>query len=203
MQTLTPTHLVDLLPRPSERNRLLLWNASVVAAAVAVTAVCAQVSIPLGFTPVPLTLQTFAVLLSGAALGPRRGALAQALYWCVGAVGLPVFSDGSGGWDAASGATFGYLAGFVLAAVTVGWLSGRGNDRNVVSSLSAMVLATSLIYVCGALWLSRSLGIPLATGERNAISLGVAPFLAGDAIKVLAASLVAPGVWALAQPRTK
>jgi len=202
VQTVTPSHLVDLLPRPAGRNSLLAWNAVVIAVAVLFTAACAQVSIPLGFTPVPLTLQTFAVLLSGAVLGPRRGAASQAAYWAVGALGAPFYSAGEGGWDAATGATAGYLAGFVVAAFVAGWMSERGNDRNFVTSLSTMVFASAVIYACGAVWLSWSLGIPVANGERNAIALGVAPFLPGDALKIVAASAVAPGLWALAYSGT-
>src|SRR5690606_9926368 len=101
------------------------------------TALAAQVVIPVPGSPVPVTLQTFAVLVTAAALGSARGALAQLVYLAAGVVGMPVFADGKGGFDAVFGATGGYLLGFVLAAYVVGWLSQRGADRKVASTALA------------------------------------------------------------------
>jgi biotin transport system substrate-specific component len=114
----------------------------------------------------------------------------------LGAIGLPFYASATGGWERATGATFGYFIGFVLASGIVGWFADRRNDRNYITSLSSLVFASSIIYACGALWLSHSLNIPLAQGEGSAIELGVSPFLVGDAIKIALAATVAPLGWA-------
>jgi len=195
MLTTTPATLIDILPRPARRETVVVRDAVLVVAATLFTAASAQVSIHLGFTPVPLTLQTFAVLVSGAALGMKRGAASQLLYWACGAAGLPFYANGAGGWKTATGATFGYLVGFVVAAAIVGHLAERGHDRNVLTSLSSMVFSSVVIYTLGSLWLAHSIGVPVANGDKNAISLGVAPFLAGDLLKIAAAALVTPTIW--------
>jgi biotin transport system substrate-specific component len=159
------------------------------------TAVLAQWELPLSFTPVPITGQTLGVLLAGGALGLRLGAASQLLYWMLGMIGLPFYSGGTGGWQAATGATMGYLVGFIAAAAIVGYLAERSETRNVVSSMSAMALGSFVIYAFGATWLARSLDVPLATGEPNAISLGVTPFLVGDAVKLLLAGALLPATW--------
>ena len=150
-----------------------------------------------------ITGQTFAVLAVGGVLGSRRAIASQALYWLLGAIGLPFYADASGGWSRATGSTFGYFIGFVVAAGIVGWYADHRNDRNFVMSLSAMALSTTVIYVFGAVWLAHSTGYPIASGETNAISLGVAPFLVGDALKLVLAAMVSPVGWALyyAKPR--
>lgn len=168
----------------------------VVVAGALLTAALAQVSIPLGFTPVPLTLQTFSVLLVGAVLGARLAAVSMGLYWVMGLVGLPFYAGGEGGWDAGTGATLGYLVGFVVAAAVVGLLAERRHDRSFITSLPAMLLGSAIIYAFGSAWLSVHLDVPLATGDRNAISLGVAPFLVGDAIKTVAAAACTSAAWA-------
>ena len=160
------------------------------------TAALAQVKISLGFTPVPITGQTLAVLLAGTSLGMSRGAASQLVYWLMGLVGLPFYSGGESGWQSGTGATLGYLMGFIVAAAVVGYLAERRHDRQVLSSLSAMALGTVVIYTMGALWLAHDLGVPVANGEQNAITMGVTPFLVGDLIKMAIAGLAAPAVWA-------
>lgn len=203
MTTTTPIVLSDLITFPRAVAHSRVRDIILVLGGALFTAVSAQISIPLGFTPVPLTGQTFAVLTVGGVLGARRAMASQGLYWAMGAVGLPFYQSGNGGWDYATGSTLGYFVGFVLAAGIVGWFADKRNDRNYVMSLSSLVLASAVIYACGSLWLSYRLGIPLATGTDSAISLGVAPFLAGDVIKALLAAAVAPMGWALyyAKPR--
>lgn len=198
-----PQLLSDFIPLPRVLERARLRGATLVMGGALFTALAAQIVIHLGFTPVPLTGQTFAVLAVGGVLGSRRAMASQGLYWALGAIGMPFYADGKGGWSTATGATFGYFVGFVLAAGLVGWFADRRNDRNYINSLAGVALGSLLIYATGALWLSYSLGIPLATGETNAVSLGVSPFLAGDAIKVLLAATVAPLGWAAyyAKPR--
>ena len=161
------------------------------------TALAAQVKFHLGFTPVPITGQTFAVLLAGGTLGLSRGAASQALYWVMGLVGLPFFAGGESGWESGTGATMGYLAGFVVASALIGYMAERRADRNFVTSLAAMTMGSVVIYAMGALWLAIDLGIPVANGEDNALALGVTPFLAGDALKILIASAITPSAWLL------
>jgi biotin transport system substrate-specific component len=193
-----PITLADVLP-------LTRWRtATLVVGAALFTAVAAQVRIPLGFTPVPVTGQTFAVLLVGAALGARRAMASQALYWVMAAVGIPVFSDLRGGWDVATGATAGYVVGFVIAAGLVGLLAERGQDRSFATSVPTMLLGSVVIYTTGVLWLSRSLDLPVYSAEgRDAFSLGLTPFIVGDLLKVVLAAVLTPAAWALVQRRSE
>jgi biotin transport system substrate-specific component len=187
--------LSDALPRPQVRSMRIAREVSLIAGFALLTAALAQVRIPLGFTPVPVTGQTLAVLLAGASLGAWRGASSQLLYWLMGMVGLPFYSNGSGGWSVATGPTMGYLVGFIVAAAVVGRLAEYRHDRHLLTSVAAMTMGSMIIYVCGATWLSINLGIPLATGEQNAISLGVTPFLVGDVIKMCLAGLATASTW--------
>ncbi len=182
---------------PHRVSSTVLQNALVVSGFALLTAALAQVRIPLGFTPVPVTGQTLAVLLSGAVLGAKRGAASQALYLVLGMIGLPFYSNGTGGWTVATGPTMGYLVGFIVAAAIVGRLAEHRHDRSVLSSIAAMTLGSMLIYVFGASWLAISLNIPLASGDTNAVSLGVAPFLIGDFVKMCLAGIATASTWRL------
>lgn len=193
--------LADLIVQPTTRVRAIVRDVLLVVGFALLTAAAAQIEIQLGFTPVPLTGQTFAVLLSGAVLGMRRGALSQLVYWMAGLTGLPFYSGGAGGWKSGTGATLGYLVGFIIAAGAIGYLAEKKQDRNFATSLPAMLLGSTLIYSCGAAWLTTYLNIGFATGETNAISLGVAPFLVGDVIKALLAAACTTGVWAASNKR--
>ncbi len=187
-----PTKLRDLLPRTK------VMDVTLVSGFAILTAICAQISIPLGFTPVPISGQTFAVLLSGGVLGAKLGASSQLLYIFVGAIGFPVYQDATGGWDVFVGSTGGYLVGFVVAAYVVGYLAEKNNDKNVLVSLSHFVLGSAIIYVFGAIWLSHVANIPLVSstpGAPDALSWGVTPFLVGDLIKALVAALFVPSIW--------
>ena len=166
-------------------------DAVLVSGAAALTALAAQVVIPVPGSPVPVTLQTFAVLVTAAALGSARGALAQLVYLAAGVVGMPVFADGKGGFDAVFGATGGYLLGFVLAAYVVGWLSQRGADRRVASTALAYVTGSVLIYALGV----AVLALPTGRSIGWAIAYGVVPFLLGDALKACAAAGALPLAW--------
>lgn len=189
--------LADVFPVTSTRVSARVRDAALVVGFALFTALAAQVSISLGFTPVPLTGQTFAVLTSGVVLGWRRGALSQALYWAMGLVGLPFYASGDGGWKSGTGATLGYFIGFIVASALIGYLAERRADRNFASSLSAMAMGTVVIYVFGVAWLAHKVNVPVATGDTNAISLGVTPFLIGDLLKMLVAGSLAPAAWAL------
>lgn len=193
--------LADLIVQPTTRVRAIVRDVLLVVGFALLTAAAAQIEIQLGFTPVPLTGQTFAVLLSGAVLGMRRGALSQLVYWMAGLTGLPFYSGGAGGWKSGTGATLGYLVGFIVAAGAIGYLAEKKQDRNFATSLPAMLLGSTLIYTCGAAWLTTYLNIGFATGETNAISLGDAPFLVGDVIKALLAAACTTGVWAAINKR--
>lgn len=196
MTTSLPTVLSDLIPFPHVMDNRRSKDVTLVVGGALFTAVAAQIVIHLGFTPVPITGQTFAVLAVGTSLGARRAMASQMLYWMLGAVGLPFYANGASGWSTASGATAGYFFGFILASGLVGWFADQRNDRNYLSSLSAMTLGSAIIYLCGALWLSHSLNIPVASGTKNAISMGVSPFLAGDVLKMALVAGVAPLAWA-------
>jgi len=172
------------------RNSALV-NLALVGVGSLLIAVLAQVRIPLPFTPVPVTGQTFAVLLVAAALGARLGAASVILYIAQGALGLPFFAGGGSGFAWLFGPTGGYLAGFVVAAALVGFLAERGLDRRLSTSLVAFLAGTVVIYACGALWLS------VFVGPANAIATGVAPFVIGDTIKALLAGVTLPGAWSL------
>ena len=169
--------------------------ASIVAvvAFAGLTALMAQIRIPLGFTPVPVTGQTFAVLLAGAALGARLGASSQLVYLAAGAVGFPVFTGGGSGFEYFTGATAGYLVGFVLAAALVGRLAERGQDRKVNTAVTAFLAGSAVVYVCGAIGLMITADMDATT----AIAQGVTPFVFGDVLKATAAGLLPPLAWKL------
>jgi biotin transport system substrate-specific component len=190
-----PATIADLLPRSRTRDVALVIGFALL------TALAAQVVIPLGFTPVPITGTTFAVLLSGAVLGARRGAAAQLLYVTLGAIGLPFYAEASGGWEVATGATGGYIVGFVVAAWVVGALADRGQDRRVATAIPAFLAGTIVIYALGAAWLAVYLDVPLtaAVGEPSAVALGITPFLVGDVLKAVLAGVALPLGWRLAR----
>lgn len=188
MQAYAPPVLVNrLLPRT--------WpaTAGAVAGFALLTALAAQVEIPLPFTPVPITAQTLVVLLSGAVLGAWAGASSQALYVVLGAVGLPFYAGGASGWQHAAGATGGYLIGFVLAAGLVGWLAQRKADRRLLSALGTFLLGNLVIYAVGVPWLAVIIHVSM--GE--ALLLGMIPFVVGDLIKILLAGALLPAAWRL------
>jgi len=178
------------------RNRTLAMVLAMFAFA-ALTALAAQFRIMLPGTPVPLTGQTFAVLLSGAALGARWGAGSQVLYVAAGMVGFPVFASGNGGWEYATGATLGYLVGFVVAAALVGYLADRRQDRRVPSALMAFITGSLVIYFFGVSWLVIGIGMSFT----DALLAGFwQPFLVGDVIKASLAGVLLPTVWRLLPP---
>lgn len=156
-------------------------------------ALCAQISFDLPFTPVPITLQTFGVLLIGAAYGTWRGGLTAAVYLLMGIVGLPVYADRTHGLDVVLGATGGYLIGFVVAAAVVGWLAQRQWDRRFSSAVAAMLTGTVIIYVLGLIWLKQDQGLDLAT----TLEYGLYPFVPGDLLKLYLAGALLPGAWRL------
>jgi biotin transport system substrate-specific component len=173
----------------------LLVDALLVVAGAGLVALCAQIEIPLGFTPVPISGQTFAVLLVGASLGPLLGAASLLLYFCVGLIGAPVYSGGDGGWEIVHGATGGYLVGFIAAAALTGWLAQRRWDRRFNSAVAAMLSGSVVIYAFGLPWLAREIG----TGVEETLEAGLYPFVVGDLIKLYLAGMLLPGAWKLVE----
>ncbi len=165
-----------------------------VISAAALTALAAQWEIHLPFTPVPITGQTFAVLLTGAALGMTLGAAGQLVYVAAGALGLPIYAGGAAGWDAAQAAgTSGYLIGFIVAAGVVGFMAERRQDRTFPTMFTAFVLGSFIIYFFGVIGLMITFDMTVS----EAIVAGVVPFVVGDLIKAAAAGLLLPGAWRL------
>jgi biotin transport system substrate-specific component len=161
------------------------------------TALSAQIVIPIPASPVPITGQTLAVLLAGAVLGSKAGAGSQLIYWGMGAAGLPFFNSASGGWEAATGATAGYLMGFIVAAWVVGALAERGQDRTMDTALPAFLAGNTIIYFFGITWLV--VGVPSIANIGQALTVGLLPFAIGDAVKILAASLLLPAAWKMVE----
>jgi len=192
---MSSTALVPTLVRPSNRVAALVADAVLVAIGITLIALSAQVSIPLPHTPVPVTGQTFGVLLVGGAYGATRATVTLGGYLVVGGLGFGVFAQHGSGWDLLkfSSATGGYLVGMLVAAGLVGWLADRGWDRRAARSLPTMVLGNLVIYAFGATWLAHALGV----GAPQAWDLGVKDFLVGDAIKILLAAGLLPAAWKL------
>jgi biotin transport system substrate-specific component len=170
----------------------LLKKATLVVGFSLLIALSAQVAIPLPFTPIPITLQTFAVLLTGVLLGSRLGALTLMLYVLEGAAGMPFFSAWRGGaaYLLLTPAT-GYLLSYPVAAFITGWLAERGWDRRYLTAAAAMLLGSAIILTGG--WL----GFLRFQSPAASFALGVAPFVPGDLIKVALAAAVLPTGWAL------
>jgi biotin transport system substrate-specific component len=188
MSTVRTLTLADAaLPRAGVlREVVLILGASLV------TAVAARIAVPVPWSPVPLTGQTFAVLLTGAVLGARRAVLAQVLYLIEGAMGLPFFAGGLGGPLVLAGPTGGFLVAFPLAAAVTGLLAERGWDRRFGTMLAAMLLGSAVILVSGLAVLSR-----FVPADRL-LAAGLLPFLPGDVIKAAAAALALPAAWRFA-----
>ena len=165
-------------------------DVALVAAGAGLIGLLSQWSIPLPGTPVPLTLGTFAVLLTGASLGGLRALLSVGTYLVAGGLGVNWFAGHKDGWG---GATFGYVIGFVIAATVVGGLAQRGGDRTVAKTVVTMVLGNLVIYAVGVSWLMNATGMDLQAG----LTAGMTPFLIGDAIKIAAAAGLLPAAWSL------
>lgn len=187
MSVARPLTLVDVAAPRSNA----LMNVLLVVAASLVTAGAAQIEIRLPWTPVPITGQSFAVLLSGLVLGSRRAFLAQLLYLAEGASGLPFFAGGAAGLVKLMGPTGGYLMAFPFAAAFTGFLAERGWDRRPVTMFAAMLAGSTIVFGLGLLQLSRF--VPAET----LLASGLLPFVPGDLIKSAIAAGVFPLVWKL------
>lgn len=194
--------------RPTLADRIfsrgIVTDLVLIAAGMALTSVLAQIAIPM--VPVPITMQTFAVLFVGASLGAVRGALSMGLYLAVGLLGLPVFAPNADhshtvGLPALLGPTGGYLVGFILAAAFVGWLAQREWDRQWLRTLIAFVAGSLIIYAVAVPWLFVYLNsLHVANPVQAALTGGLYPFLIGDALKALLAAGLLPLTWRLIGP---
>jgi biotin transport system substrate-specific component len=177
--------------RVGERMGTRLRHIALIAIGALFIFLTAKIAIPVPGSPVPITGQTFGVLLVGGALGFRRGAASIAVYILIGLVGLPFFAEGKGGVSVILGATGGYLVGFLVAGSVVGRLAELGWDRRIIGALGAMAIGNVVIYLVGVPWLMAVAHFDLAT----ALDKGVFPYLVGDAIKLALAAAAFPVAW--------
>ena len=175
----------------------LLADIALIVLGAGLVSVAAQISISLPFTPVPITGQTFAVCLVGASLGAVRGTASLSLYVLAGIAGAPIYADGDHGWAQITGATGGYLLGFVLAAAVTGWLAeDRHWDRKFSSSIAAMLTGNVIIYLFGLPWLAAVLGEGGSwLSLEDTLEFGLYPFVPGDIFKLYLAAALLPAAW--------
>ncbi|MEM9350402.1 MAG: biotin transporter BioY [Pseudomonadota bacterium] len=178
---------------PNEGTAKLIKQAVLVVLGIAALAIFAKIKVPMW--PVPITMGTFAVLTIGAAYGPRLGLVTIMGYMIIGALGFDVFASSSTeafGLTYMMGGTGGYLVGYVLATVALGYFARLGWDRSMGRMALAMLVGNALIYIPGLLWLGQLYG-----WDQPILQWGLTPFLVGDAIKLALAALLVPGLWKL------
>jgi biotin transport system substrate-specific component len=184
------TYADVLRPSVSRNARFAhIYDFILIMSASVFIALCAQIAIPVPYSPVPITGQTLAVLLTGILLGSKRGSAAVVAYCAEGAAGLPVFAGGGFGIHHFIGPTGGYLAGFILAAYACGYLAERGWDRTFVRTLFTMITGKAIIYACGLLWLAKWVGF------NQVLIMGLYPFIPGMLIKIALAAVILPLGW--------
>jgi len=174
--------------RPDEKIRAFIYDAIIILCGSLLVAYSAQLKFYLPFSPVPVTAQTFVVLVLGVLLGSRRGALTMIAYIAEGALGLPVFAAGYG-LAAIVGPTGGYLFGFVVSAYIVGLLAEMGWDRRIITTIAAMIIGEVILLTFGFAWLA------VLTNVKTAFVAGFASFIPGDILKIMLASMVLPALW--------
>lgn len=173
----------------------LLTDVLLVVAGAGLIAASAQFTISLPFTPVPITGQTFSVLLVGASLGTVRGGSSAMLYVLAGIAGAPVYADSNAGWDVIVGASGGYLVSYPIVAALTGWLAEQRWDRRISSAIGAMLTGNVLIYLVGLPWLA----VVLDTNLERTLELGLYPFIPGDTLKLYLAAVLLPTAWRLVE----
>jgi biotin transport system substrate-specific component len=171
----------------------LLTDALLVLAGTGLVAGAAQISVKLPFTPVPITGQTFAVLLVGASLGSLRGTASLMLYLWLGVAGAPIYAHHDSGWNVITSASGGYIVGFVIAAAVTGFLAERGWDRKFSSSIGGMLTGNVIVYLVGLPWLA----VVLNTNLEKTLEYGLYPFVPGDTFKLYLAAAALPTAWKL------
>jgi len=182
--------VADIL-RPSEKRYVAFYDIAMILGGSLLIGLSSQLKVVLPFGPVPVTGQTFAVLMVGALLGARRGSLAVIAYLVQGIAGAPVFAFG-GGPAVLLGPTGGYLVGFIPAAFITGLLAERGWDRRMTTTVLAMILGNLAIYTCGLLWLTCLTGM-----HASVVTMGLLPFIPGDVTKIILAAILLPSGWKL------
>jgi len=183
--------LIDLLiPETENKTLIILKDIALVLSFATLTGISAKLKIEIG--PVPITMQTFAVLLSGALLGSKKGGLSQLTYLLMGLLGFPWFARG-GGISYILSPTFGYILGFVFATYLIGYLVEKGWDRNIKTSFLAMAIGNIVIYIPGLLWLAKFVGF------KKILQIGFYPFVLGDTLKLLLAGSILPLGWKVIQ----
>ena len=168
-------------------------SAALVVGGTLLTALLAQVVVPVPGSPVPITGQTLAVVVVAASLGPRRALASMGLYLLLGLVGLPFYSEGGHGLTVVAGATGGYLIGFLPAAWLVGLAARRGADRRWWSAVPLFLAGQAVVFAVGVPWLAAATGMDAPA----ALAAGLYPFLLGGAVKAVLAAMLLPGAWAL------
>jgi len=185
--------LIDtILPKIEDKTLALVKDIALVFGFAILTGVSAKLKIEIGV--VPITMQTFVVLLTGALLGSERGVLSQITYLLMGLAGTPWFARG-GGIAYILSPTFGYIIGFVLAAYFIGWLSERDWDKNLKTAILAMLIGNIILYIPGLLWLARFIGL------GKVLVIGFYPFIIGDLLKILLAGAILPLGWKFIETR--
>jgi biotin transporter BioY len=186
---LTNVTVADVF-RPGQKKLARFYDVTLIIGGSFLIGLCAQLAIPIG--PVPITVQTFAVLMIGALLGSRRGSLCVLAYIAEGLAGLPVFALGTSGFAVLLSPTGGYLVGFVAAAYVTGLLAQKRWDRKFTTTVLAMTLGSAVMYVFSLGWLCYLMGI-----NRTVLTVGLYPFIVGDILKIVLAAAVLPAGWKL------
>jgi len=181
--------VIDLvIPKIENKALAMAKDIALVLSFAILTGIAANLKIEIG--PIPITMQTFAVLLAGALLGSKRGALSQLTYLLLGLAGLPWFARG-GGISYIMSPTFGYILGFVLTAYFIGWLCERGFGRQLKTAILAILLGNIVLYIPGLLWLTKFVGV------EKILAIGFYPFILGDLVKIFLAGSILPIGWKL------
>ncbi|HHE04680.1 MAG TPA: biotin transporter BioY [candidate division WOR-3 bacterium] len=183
--------------RPLNKTYRLIYDIALIFCGSIFIALSSRIAIRLPFSPVPITGQTLAVLLTGIILGSKRGFLSLLTYIFEGSVGLPVFAGGASGIIYLFGPTGGYIFGFAVAALTIGILSEKGWDRKIITTFLLMLIGNGIIYIFGLSYLSKFVGY------NNILSMGLYPFLIGDVFKIILAMTLLPFGWKLVGKRDR
>ena len=189
--------VADIL-RPCEKRWAGFYDLALIIGGSLLIGLSAQFAVRLPFSPVPVTAQTFAVLMIGALFGSQRGGVTVLLYVIEGAAGLPVFAMGQGGAAVLLGPRGGYLVGFVVVAYAVGLLAEKGWDRQIGTTVLAMLFGEALMYVFALSWLfCLRLVFRVPIGAGSILAIGLHPFIVGDILKIVLAAIVLPSGWKL------
>ncbi len=188
MQTKNVTLIDTIIPKIENKTLALIKEITLILSFALVTGISSKLKVEIGV--IPITMQSFIVLLAGALLGAKRGASVMITYLLMGLSGLPWFARG-GGMAYLLSPTFGYIIGFVFTAYIVGYLAEKGHDRNIKTAILAMLIGNIIIYIPGLLWLASFIGY------ENVFAVGLYPFIIGDLLKIALAGFLLPVGWQL------